>query len=107
MPIHDYKCEDCGKRASVFFRSFSDVNLPSCANCNSGRMIRLLSRFAVHQSWDSGISIPSQETMSDFDENDSESMKSFVKGMRRDMGNDWGHDFDEFIEEAGHTNDYE
>ena len=34
-------------------------------------------------------------------------MKSFVKGMRRDMGNDWGHDFDEFIEEAGHTTDHE
>ena len=38
--------------------------------------------------------------MSDFDESDPDSMRHFVEGMRRDMGDDWGHDFDEFIEEA-------
>ena len=100
MPIHDYRCKQCAKRSSHFFRSFSEVSQPDCPHCGSSNVVRLLSKFAVHQSWDSGVNLPSQETMSDFDENDPDSMRHFVQGMRRDMGDEWGHDFDEFIEEA-------
>lgn len=58
-----------------------------------------MSTFAVHQSWDSGINVPSYETLSDFDEDDPRSTAEWVKGMRRDMGSDFGNEYDGMIEQ--------
>ena len=105
MPIHDYKCKQCNRRSTHFFRAFSDVKQPKCPHCDSPDVVRLLSTFAVHEPWHTGMNVPSQETLSDFDENDADSMAGWVKGMRRDMGDDFGHDMDEFITEARDADD--
>ena len=44
MPIHEYRCQECGKVSSIFFRSFSTVSTPSCPSCNSASMERKISR---------------------------------------------------------------
>ncbi len=88
-------------------RTFSDKREPECKRCGSRDMVRLMSTFVVHQSWDSGINIPSSETMSDFDEDDPRSTAEWVKGMRRDMGDDFGAEYDDMIQqmEAGELDD--
>lgn len=106
MPIYEYRCNRCRRKSSHLFRSLSDTRQPVCAHCGSPDLVRLMSTFVVHHSWDSGINIPSFETMSDFDEEDPRSTAKWLKGMRRDMGDGFGAD-DDLIQqmEAGELED--
>ena len=49
MPIYEYRCPNCKKRVSIFFRSLSNVDHESarCPNCNSAGLTRLMSRVRV------------------------------------------------------------
>ena len=44
MPLFDYVCEECDH---AFEALVSEDRKPSCPNCQSGRLARQLSRFAV------------------------------------------------------------
>ena len=103
MPIYEYRCNQCRRKSSHFFRSFSDTRQPVCTHCGSPDLVRLMSTFAIHQPWDSDINIPSFESMTDFDEEDPRSTAEWVKGMRRDMGDTFGSEYDDMIQqmEAG------
>ena len=100
MPIYEYRCKSCGRKTSRFFRSFSQDKEPTCSHCGSADLSRLFSTFAFHRSFGAGPNLPSFETMSDIDDNDPASVSGWVKGMRQDMGDDFGHDFDQIMEEA-------
>lgn len=50
MPIYEYRCADCRRRVSVFFRSLGAVTDPVCPRCGGTRLTRLMSRVAVHRS---------------------------------------------------------
>ncbi|MCX6021911.1 MAG: zinc ribbon domain-containing protein [Chloroflexi bacterium] len=47
MPIYEYRCNGCGKRASLFFRSFSTPVEPVCPSCQSQDLQRLMSKVAI------------------------------------------------------------
>ena len=100
MPIYEYRCKTCGRKSTRFLRSISQTIDPTCAHCGSAELSRLPSAFAVHHSLNAEPNLPSFETMSDFDDNDPASVSQWVKGMRRDMGSDFGHDFDQIMEES-------
>ena len=42
MPIYEYRCQTCGKKQSVFWRSLSSVNESglTCARCASPKLVR-------------------------------------------------------------------
>ena len=100
MPVYEYRCKNCRRRTTRFFRSFSQATDPTCAHCGSATLSRLPSTFAFHRSWDPAANLPSFETMGDFDESDPRSVSRWVEGMRRDMGDEFGHDFDDMMEQA-------
>lgn len=52
MPIYEYKCASCGRRVSVFFRTFREAaeGEARCPHCGSGELSRLVSRVAVLRS---------------------------------------------------------
>lgn len=50
MPIYEYRCADCRRRVSVFFRSLGTVTDPTCPHCGGVNLTRLVSRVAVHRS---------------------------------------------------------
>lgn len=50
MPIYEYRCADCRRRVSVFFRSFNAVTEPACPRCSGRNLTRLMSKVAVHRS---------------------------------------------------------
>lgn len=63
MPLYEYRCAGCRRKATLFFRSFSSVEAdPVCPNCGARGMQRLVSRFWAHRSapadeaWDAGWS---------------------------------------------------
>ena len=100
MPIYEYRCGNCKRRVSVFFRSFSTTSEPRCPNCGSTQLTRLVSRVAAIKSEDARL-----EAMSDpssfggVDENDPKSVARFMRKMGDQMGGEeLGPDFSEMVE---------
>jgi putative FmdB family regulatory protein len=51
MPIYEYRCAACGRKASIFFRSLSVVEEnPECPHCGEQRLERRMSRVWSHRS---------------------------------------------------------
>ena len=45
MPMHEYHCQECGDEFELLVRS---GDTPACPSCQSSRLERLLSMFAVN-----------------------------------------------------------
>ena len=103
MPIYEYRCPDCGKRPSIFFRSLAAVEAsPACPLCGGRQLTRLISRTAQVLSEDSRLDRLSDSDLSDVDENDPGSMARWAKKMGQQMGgDDLGEDFDQVVDEMG------
>ena len=99
MPIYEFRCNRCNRKSSHLFRGFSDAKTPVCPNCLSQDMRRVMSTFRVHVPWYSGMNLPSSESLTDFDEDDPKSMSKWVEGMRRDLGDSFGGEVDDFVSE--------
>ena len=101
MPIYEYRCADCGKRPSIFFKSFEAVEAsPACPQCGGRHLTRLISRTAQVLSEDSRLDRLSDSDLSDVDENDPSSMARWAKKMGQQMGDgEMGEDFDQAVSE--------
>jgi putative FmdB family regulatory protein len=105
MPIYEYRCADCKRRVSIFFRSFTAIHEPTCPNCGGKNLARLVSRVATVKSEEArleGMSDPS--AFGDVDENDPKSVARFMRKMGNQMGGeDLGPEFNEMVDrlEAG------
>ena len=104
MPIYEYRCQECRRRFSVFWRSFSAIDEGEviCKHCHSRHVKRLVSRVRVLRSEDSRIEdMADPSAWGDFDENDPKSMGRFMRKMVNEMGDeagDLGPEFDEVID---------
>ena len=110
MPIYDYRCQDCRRRVSLFYQTFSAAEnaTPVCTNCGSGNIARLVSRVALLKSEDSRLDDMSDPSaFGDIDENDPRSMARWARKMGDSLGEDMGDDFNEMIDrmEAGEMPD--
>jgi len=103
MPIYEYRCADCGKRPSIFFKTLTVVeDSPACPLCGGRHLTRLISRTAQVLSEDSRLDRMSDSDLSDVDENDPKSMARWAKKMGQQMGGDeLGEDFDQVVDEMG------
>jgi putative FmdB family regulatory protein len=100
MPIYEYRCHDCRRRVSIFFRSFSDiVDEPACPRCGGTHLTRLISRVAVVRSEDSRLDNLSDPSMLDgLDEEDPKSIARWMRKMSAETGEDMPAEFDEVID---------
>ena len=107
MPIYEYRCHDCRRRVSVFFRSFSDVDdEPVCPRCGGQHLSRLISRVSVVRSEDSRLDDLTDPGMLDgLDEDDPKSVARWMRKMSAEAGEDMPPEFDEVIDrlESGQT----
>lgn len=106
MPIYEYRCGGCRRRASLYYQTFSAAETaePVCPHCGSSQLRRLVSRVAVLKSEDSRLEdLADPSSFGDIDENDPRSMARWARKMGRELGEDLGDDFDEMVEqmEAG------
>ena len=100
MPIYEYRCGNCKRRVSIFFRSMSAANdqVPQCPNCASTNLSRLVSRFATVKSEEARLdAMADPAALGDVDENDPKSMARFMKRMSSEMGEEMGPEFDEMV----------
>ena len=86
MPIYEFRCQNCGRRTSVFTRAIGDVVEAVCFHCGSEEMSRLFSRVAVVRSGEDAGSGLDESSLGDVDENDPRSMARWVRKMSREMG---------------------
>lgn len=45
MPIFEYRCNDCGKKFEIFFKSMRESENVKCPECNSENIGKLFSSF--------------------------------------------------------------
>ena len=110
MPIYEYRCHDCKRRVSIFWRSFSDMDnkdaVPHCPLCDGTNLTRLISRVAVVRSEDSRLDdLTDPSMLSGLDEDDPKSIARWMRRMSRETGEDLGPEFDEVVDrlEAGES----
>lgn len=102
MPIYEYRCADCGKRQSILFLTFAQVEAqPACPTCGGRRLTRLISRTAQVLSEDSRMeSMADRADLADVDENDPHSVARWARKMGRELGDDeMGEDLDAAVDE--------
>jgi putative FmdB family regulatory protein len=98
MPIYEYRCQDCKKKVSVFFRTLSavDHNAARCPQCGGKNLSRLVSRVRALRSEESRLDGLADDSMlSGLDENDPKSMGRMLRKMARETGEDMPPEFDE------------
>ncbi|HET9014133.1 MAG TPA: zinc ribbon domain-containing protein [Thermomicrobiaceae bacterium] len=49
MPIYEYRCGDCRRKVSIYFRSMSAAGDPRCPRCGGPNLERLFSRVVVRR----------------------------------------------------------
>ncbi|HEX9437511.1 MAG TPA: zinc ribbon domain-containing protein [Candidatus Limnocylindria bacterium] len=111
MPIYDYRCQACGRRFAVFFRSFSDVaTTVRCEHCGSEHVARMAPRVAQITGEDTRLErLSDPSSLGDVDESDPASVARWAKRLGSQMGEDLGDEFDDAMDEmaAGGANEGE
>ena len=105
MPIYEYRCLDCGRKVSIFWRSLSAVDdkAARCERCGSRRLVRLVSRVRVVRGsgdeLDSGGDMDDAllDEMANLDENDPRALGRFMRKMAEQSGEDLGPEFEEVV----------
>ena len=100
MPIYEYRCQDCRRRISLFFRSFEEIETnPICPRCGGTRLVRLISRVSVVRSEESRIDDMADPSMlSDLDENDPKSIARWMRKMGAEAGEEMPAEFGEVVD---------
>jgi putative FmdB family regulatory protein len=101
MPIYEYECDNCGKRCSLLILTPRTSGKPSCPNCGSHRLGRLMSRFATARSDESRMEkLADPAALSGIDERDPASVARWARKMGREMGDEAGEGFEEMVDQA-------
>jgi putative FmdB family regulatory protein len=106
MPIHEYRCQTCGKRTSILFRTLSavDHSRAVCKFCGGKKLDKLVSRVRVMRG-DGGEALgpdgdvdPSLlNDMNGLDDSDPRALGRFMRKMADETGEDLGPEFSEVI----------
>jgi putative FmdB family regulatory protein len=102
MPIYEYHCQACDRDQSVLFLSQREAaSRPRCKYCGARRLIRVLSRFAYHQT--EAARLRNFDTNAPRDESfykDSRNVGLWAKKRAKELGADLGSQFEETVEKA-------
>lgn len=100
MPIYEYRCNGCGRRVQLLFRSFSAVADPKCSHCGSADLNRLPSRVSSVRSdtaYQNLLDDPS--ALENVDYENPSAVAEWARRMGEAAGVDMGQDYDEMLHE--------
>ncbi|RPI58552.1 MAG: zinc ribbon domain-containing protein [Chloroflexi bacterium] len=100
MPIYEYRCHDCRRRVSLFYRSFAaSEGQPTCPRCGGTRLARLISRVAVVRSEEGRLDdLADPSMLGDLDENDPKSLARWMRKMSDEVGEEMPSEFGEVMD---------
>ncbi|MEO8395817.1 MAG: FmdB family zinc ribbon protein [Chloroflexota bacterium] len=90
MPVYDYRCNVCGRKAALFYKSYKDYDAANashahtCPNCGSHELTRLISRVAIQKPNQNYNKMSSNEMLSVLEGGDSRE----VGRMMHEVGQD-------------------
>ena len=100
MPIYEFRCLNCRKKTTAIVLARARVGEVRCQHCGSASLERLVSRFATVKSEESRLdSLADSSAMAGVDENDPASVARWMKKMGHEMGEDFGDEVDQAMEE--------
>ncbi|MBI1800515.1 MAG: zinc ribbon domain-containing protein [Chloroflexi bacterium] len=108
MPTYEYRCERCRRRSAFNVRGFNPPESPTCPQCGSAGMKRLISRVAILKSEEARLeSMADPSNFGDVDENDPKSVARFMRKMGGEMGEELPPEFNEMVDrlDAGESPD--
>lgn len=73
MPVYEYKCEDCGERFAMFYKTYADYDAatPRCPACGSVDLARLITSVTVQKPSRDYATMSSGEMLSVLESGDS------------------------------------
>lgn len=89
MPIYEYKCLDCRRRVSVFFRTFSEASddAAHCPRCHGTNLRRLVSKVAAQRSEECRLDNMADESfMAGLENEDPRALAGMMRKMSDEMG---------------------
>jgi putative FmdB family regulatory protein len=101
VPIYEYQCAGCKRRVSLFYQTFSSAAaaVPTCPNCSSTELTRLVSRVFQLRSEDAALEdLADPSSFGDLDENDPKSVARWARKLGDQMGEDLGDDWGEMVD---------
>ncbi len=99
MPVYEYVCRACGRRARLFM-TFAEYDraTPVCPHCGRAELRRRVSRVAIARSESSRLdSLMDDSALAGLDEDDPRAMGQMMRRMSDELGEDMGGDFDEVV----------
>jgi putative FmdB family regulatory protein len=110
MPIYEYRCHDCRRKVSVWWRTFSEAEagVARCPRCDGENLTRLVSKVRVIRSEESRLEdLADPASLGDLDESDPRSVARWMRKMSDEVGEDIGPEFEEVVDrlEAGESPD--
>ena len=101
MPIYEYRCQNCQRRVSIWWRTFSEAETGTthCPRCGGEELSRLVSRVRIVRSEESRLEdLADPSSFGDLDENDPRSIARFMRKMSDEVGEDIGPEFEEVVD---------
>jgi putative FmdB family regulatory protein len=101
MPIYEYRCHNCQRRVSIWWRTFSEAETgrAHCPRCGGEDLSRLVSRVRIVRSEESRLEdLADPSSFGDLDENDPRSIARFMRKMSDEVGEDMGSEFEEVVD---------
>ena len=77
MPSYDYRCNSCGRKSTLFYKSYKDYDAAAaaksstCPHCGSNELTRVINRVAIPKQGRNYGSMNSQEMLSVLEGGDS------------------------------------
>ncbi len=103
MPSYDFRCNDCGRKVTLFYKTYADYDQAThtCPRCHSTNLTRLISRVAIRRSPLARLlsdDSADDSVFDDLDENDPRTMGRLLREMGEEMGEDMGPEFEEVVQ---------
>ena len=102
MPIYEFRCNACGKRVSLFFRSMSTDATGVCDSCGSTELSRLVSRVAIVRAPLDPGTLNKAELLDGVDYTNPASMAGFFRRMGDAFHDEPNEHMDEIIGRLDH-----
>ena len=73
MPYYDFRCKNCDKRFTIFYKTYADYDraIPECSHCGHTDLTRLITSVAIHKPGRDYTGMSSNEMLSVLEAGDS------------------------------------
>jgi putative FmdB family regulatory protein len=108
MPTYEFRCNDCGRKVSLFYKTYADYDhaAHTCPRCRGTNLTRLISRVAIRRSPLSRLMSAGDDVddsaFDDLADSNPRTMGRVLREMGGEMGEDMGPEFEEVVGRLEH-----